>query len=607
MRVKVEPNQTLFDVALQVYGTLDGVWKLLEDNTVLFDKTYYDNGVSIYEQNLTMGFTDISMPLVAGQVIEYDATWDGSDRILLKKLKGVVPTTAYALGGDAVSVLYLSPTGKRPAIAPPVLYETIPLNVVLGEVVEGLLTAESIIDMSEFGSVWNKSYYLGNPYGLEARWNFPFLHYNAANRFEWSVKELNYYYLQDMWRLPGAFNYCFAVLDYSGAVCNGLLELYIGNVPLTVYAPVMVEFIVRTDLVVTGTVSAQDYILCRSTTIAENGVLNVSNHSHIRLGAVLGTGKIQTKRSPLPVGNYDGFSGADLEYINFTSTDIEGIMGDCTNIGNLRVTGNGYKTVRFASNNIRVNNLEIYNVRLFPDYGTNIYISGNIYMSPIGSTALLLDGRTSTLHFVGRSTQKLTFDSGLPRIAFNDMVVDKAEGNVRIDNEVQVSGNIELVKGNITGIGTLIITGANSTITGNANAYITTAVRKVLVPDVSVFIPLGFKFDFMPMDIIFSGPLNNTVTVQGIPNNFSSVSPGISGVLKVAWSFVWSNTDPFEDTKIALHFPKNMMFDPTKIRVAHLVNDVWQPLLSSYRKFPDRVEARVYGQGTGIFTICEVL
>lgn len=91
-------NQTLMDLAYQLYGTLDGIWKILEDNPGLhFDDTFYKTGVELSEHLPEEGFNDISMPLNAGQTIYYDPLWEGRDTYMLKKLEGSVLATGYSI------------------------------------------------------------------------------------------------------------------------------------------------------------------------------------------------------------------------------------------------------------------------------------------------------------------------------------------------------------------------------------------------------------------------------------------------------------------------------------------------------------------------------
>ena len=609
MIVKVEPNQTLFDVALQVYGTLDGVWKLLEDNTVLFDKTYYDVGVSMGEYNASDidGFTDITAPLQGGQTLKYDSSWNGADTVMVKKLKGAVPITAYAMEDNAVRVMYYSPTGKRPAIAPSVFYDSISLNVIFGDVVDGMLTDESLIDMSEFGNVWDKRYYLGNPFGLEARWDYPFLHYNEANTYEWNVVELNYYWLQDMWRLAGAFNYCFAVLDYSYAVCNGLLELYITKEPLTDYAPIMASFIVQTDLVVRGTVTANDYMLCRSTTITENSTLDIARLEHLTLGDVFGTGTLKTQRSPLPSANYDGFKDGMLEYTHVSAGTMEGIMGECRSVRTLIIRAVGQRNSAFATGNVRVGDVVVYSSLYSGRYGSDIYLSKNIVV--VGNGKLLLEStvynRSSTLHFVGMSDQVLSGGA----LGLNNVVVSKPSGNVVFNSQVNVSGNIELNRGHITGAGLLYLQGAAQTLTGNKDAFIATAVRKRLIYGDSFFMPLGvmnIDMPFAPLWIDVSRDVS--ITVRAEEKERIHLPIGIRKIYHLQWRIIFdAPTDSPFAIKLIMVYSEG--YDLSRLGVARLEGGTWavaenstvdaSSVPSVTASFPDL-------KGEEIFTLCEI-
>ncbi len=98
MIVTVKANQTLTDLAIQCYGTMDGIWKILADNPGLqFDDTLCKTGVAESEHLPLQGYTDISMPLMPGQTILYEPLWTGRDTYMLKKLKGAVLATGYSL------------------------------------------------------------------------------------------------------------------------------------------------------------------------------------------------------------------------------------------------------------------------------------------------------------------------------------------------------------------------------------------------------------------------------------------------------------------------------------------------------------------------------
>lgn len=103
--IEVRPDQTIMDIAIQEYGTLDGVYKLLEDNQYLaFDYTVkltdhvagqwpVVDGYEIVDP----GFTDISFPLVPGQTIAVDEAWEGRDKLVINRLSGVEIVTGYAV------------------------------------------------------------------------------------------------------------------------------------------------------------------------------------------------------------------------------------------------------------------------------------------------------------------------------------------------------------------------------------------------------------------------------------------------------------------------------------------------------------------------------
>jgi len=89
------PNQTLFDVAIANYGTLDGVIKLLDDNAdIQFDTSQFNLGLTVREHNVPRGSTDIAMPLIAGQTLTIDEQWAGRNIAVLKALNTYQPVTA---------------------------------------------------------------------------------------------------------------------------------------------------------------------------------------------------------------------------------------------------------------------------------------------------------------------------------------------------------------------------------------------------------------------------------------------------------------------------------------------------------------------------------
>lgn len=103
-QIEVLSEQTLFDLAAQEYGSIEGVWKIMEDNPDLqFDYTarYTDETGEGYPVNENMelsdsSLVDISAPLVPGQLINIDLDFEGIDKNVLKNLQGQIIATGYS-------------------------------------------------------------------------------------------------------------------------------------------------------------------------------------------------------------------------------------------------------------------------------------------------------------------------------------------------------------------------------------------------------------------------------------------------------------------------------------------------------------------------------
>lgn len=95
MTITIKERQTIFDLAISYYGTLDGVWKILEDNPdVQFDDSYTEIGIPEVEFYPPEGCTDFSMPLTVGQSIVIDEQWKGRNNDVLKLLNNYISQTA---------------------------------------------------------------------------------------------------------------------------------------------------------------------------------------------------------------------------------------------------------------------------------------------------------------------------------------------------------------------------------------------------------------------------------------------------------------------------------------------------------------------------------
>lgn len=95
MKIKTKERQTIFDLAISYYGTLDGVWKILEDNRdIEFDNRFVDIGIEEADFYPPEGCIDFSMPVKEGQSIEIDPEWEGRNNDVLKMLNNYKSQTA---------------------------------------------------------------------------------------------------------------------------------------------------------------------------------------------------------------------------------------------------------------------------------------------------------------------------------------------------------------------------------------------------------------------------------------------------------------------------------------------------------------------------------
>jgi len=95
MTILTKERQTIFDLAISYYGTLDGVWKILEDNpNIQFDDSFTDIGIPEIEYYPPEGCIDFSMPVKVNQSIEIDSEWEGRNNDVLKLLNNYISQTA---------------------------------------------------------------------------------------------------------------------------------------------------------------------------------------------------------------------------------------------------------------------------------------------------------------------------------------------------------------------------------------------------------------------------------------------------------------------------------------------------------------------------------
>lgn len=95
MIIKTFKRQTIFDLAICYYGTLAGVWKILEDNSDLkFDTEFVEIGIAENNFYTPEGCVDFSMPLIENQNVEIDQDWEQRDNSVLKLLNKYISHTA---------------------------------------------------------------------------------------------------------------------------------------------------------------------------------------------------------------------------------------------------------------------------------------------------------------------------------------------------------------------------------------------------------------------------------------------------------------------------------------------------------------------------------
>lgn len=92
--IQILPRQSLFDIAVQEYGTLDGIYKIIEDNpNIKFDTSYKDIGITEAEHTETAEY-GIDLPLIAEQSLSIDTEWEGRNVAVLNTLNKYKPVSA---------------------------------------------------------------------------------------------------------------------------------------------------------------------------------------------------------------------------------------------------------------------------------------------------------------------------------------------------------------------------------------------------------------------------------------------------------------------------------------------------------------------------------
>lgn len=95
MTITTKERQTIFDLAISYYGTLDGIRKILDDNVnIQFDDSFTEIGIPEVEFYPPDDCVDFSMPLTVGQAIVIDEQWEGRNNDVLKLLNNYVSQTA---------------------------------------------------------------------------------------------------------------------------------------------------------------------------------------------------------------------------------------------------------------------------------------------------------------------------------------------------------------------------------------------------------------------------------------------------------------------------------------------------------------------------------
>lgn len=597
-KLTVQPGQTLFDIAIQVYGTLDGVWKLLEDNQLIYDSTYYKTGVPMGEHIPVRNFTDVSMPLVPGQDVLFDPQWKGSDPVVLRKLHGAIPATAHAeMANEEAWADFYSPLNKEPWGTSPVLYSHKDVNVVSGDVVNGLLEPSGIINMSEYGEVWDKRYHYGNPDGLPVRWDYPFMHYNEQQPFEWLARELNYNYLQHMWLGEGSFDYAFAVLHYNKeGACAGMLELFAGKAPLTKYVCAFMSLMQYSDLVLDEDVFVlEDFAILKSTYISPGAVLNIGEAVGHILGEVAGGGILRLEQGTLPIGNYDAFFSVNGGTLTFGGngghfTILEGI----SEVNKLSFEGGGYNYRYFPDNSILIHGGLIISGGIpWQQFSRSVRLEGNLMLF---SDCFWFNYYSGDNYFVfaGTEDQYITGDfseTADNRNSFRRLTVEKSSGVLYINSGSRVRiggcglqegdfGELHLARGIIENNGGTIHLTSNAHFSGhNYKSFIRGLVEKTCLFGENILFPVGIGNEFLPVEILDTEPIHTPWPLGfnlevGVKENDTPPSFDFEEVSKEMY---WLESDVEVTMAIKLHW-NHYIEDVSRVVVARIVGGCWESI-----------------------------
>lgn len=163
------------------------------------------------------------------------------------------------------------------------------------------------------------------------------------------------------------------------------------------------------------------------------------------------------------------------------------------------------------------------------DFGTtddyNIDIEGN-WVSEITFNA-----RTGTVSFDGTTDQLINTSGGE---TFNDLIINKASGQVTLSSDVTMTGDLTLTAGNIElGISDLNIDDSGAIISGSATSYIiadNVGLLRHSIPSVSTYdFPIGDSDEYSPLTFILnSGSLTPNVSKVTV-NVKDNTHPNISG------------------------------------------------------------------------------
>ncbi len=89
--IKVEPNQTLYDIAVQYYGTVDGVEELMALNPGLQNDPKVLTGLGINTANQENAFR-LDVAVAPGSVLAFDETSKTIDDKVVRKIENQVTT-----------------------------------------------------------------------------------------------------------------------------------------------------------------------------------------------------------------------------------------------------------------------------------------------------------------------------------------------------------------------------------------------------------------------------------------------------------------------------------------------------------------------------------